>query len=63
MEGTGALTGALILRKFAGVSHDVHENARTYWKFGRVVMDGMELMIKDLSKRGECGAEKRGINN
>jgi hypothetical protein len=20
----------------------------------------MELMIKDLSKRGECGAEKRG---
>ena len=53
-------TDTIILRKFAGVSHYVHENARTYWKFGRVVMNGMELTIKGLSKRGECGAEKKG---
>jgi hypothetical protein len=63
MERKAALAGALIAPKVAGVSHYVHENARTCLKFGRIVMNGMELTIKDLSKRGECGAEKRGINN
>ena len=60
MEGAGASAGALLAPKVAGVSQYVYENARTYWKFGRIVMNGMKLTIKDLSKRGECGAEKRG---
>jgi len=59
-EEAGAWTGALTARKFTGVSHYVHENAKTDWKFGRFSRNGMPMIPKGLYRKGGRGAEKRG---
>jgi hypothetical protein len=43
-----------------GVSHDVHENTRTYRKFAGLAGNCMWLRQKDLSHRGGSGALKKG---
>ena len=63
MEGAGALTGALAPPEDSRVSHYVHENARTYWKFGRVVMNGIGLIIKGFIEKRRMRRRKKGIKN